>query len=332
MNVSTHGADYAGQITAADRFLREHDHYLVVSHMNPDGDAASSTYAVGLVLRMLGKSYTLVNEGTVPDKFLAIASEQNIQAWANTQQALAFSHVICVDCADYSRVGGVQGWIAPDARILNIDHHATNDRYGEINVVREDAASTTEVLFDLFEHMGLTIELDLAECLYTGLLTDTGGFRYANTSPKVLEIASRLIRVGVNSSHLAELYLEKITLSHIELLKRSLSTLTMHASGKISWLYVTTDDIKASSASDEDLEGLVNYPRNIDGVEVGLLFKQKDADTVKVSFRSAGLVDVSLVAQSFGGGGHKRASGCTIKGTIEEAIQQVVAKVEAAIV
>jgi bifunctional oligoribonuclease and PAP phosphatase NrnA len=331
MNVSSQGADYAGQIAAANRFLREHDHYLVVSHVNPDGDAASSTYAVGLVLRKLGKSYTLVNEGAIPDKFHGISSEQNVKSWKNGELSDAYTYVICVDCADYSRVGEVQDGIAPEAHILNIDHHATNDRYGEINVVREDAASTTEVLFDLIEQMGLEMDLPLAQCLYTGLLTDTGGFRYANTSPRVLQIASRLIGIGVNGSLLAERYLEKITLSHIELLKRSLSTLKLHANGKIALLYVTTDDIAASNASDEDLEGLVNYPRNIDGVEVGLLFKQRAHDTVKVSFRSAGQVDVSLVARSFGGGGHKRASGCTIQGSIEEAIQQVVAEIEAAL-
>jgi bifunctional oligoribonuclease and PAP phosphatase NrnA len=330
MSASRHSA-YADQLAAAGRFLQEHDHFLVVSHVNPDGDAASSTYSVGLLLRMLGKSYTLVNEGTIPDKFKCLSVDQTIHPCTDSDLSAAYSHVICVDCADYGRVGDVSRLIPEDARIVNIDHHSTNDFYGEVNVIREDAASTTEVLFDLIEAMNLPIELELAQCLYTGLLTDTGGFRYANTSPKVLQIASQLIGIGVNSSHLAEIFLERITISHVELLKRALNRLTFYRNGMIAALYVTKDDIEQSGASDEDLEGLVNYPRNIEGVEVGLLFKQRDSQTVKVSFRSAGQVDVSEVAKSFGGGGHVRASGCTIYGTIEQAVEQVVSKVEAAL-
>jgi bifunctional oligoribonuclease and PAP phosphatase NrnA len=330
MSASAHKA-YADQLAAAGHFLREHDHYLVVSHVNPDGDAASSTYVVGLVLRMLGKSYTLVNEGTIPDKFKSLSSDQTIRSCTDSSLNAAYSHVICVDCADYARVGDVSRLIAEEAHIVNIDHHSTNDFYGEVNVIREDAASTTEVLFDLIEAMRLPIELELAQCLYTGLLTDTGGFRYSNTSPKVLQIASQLIGIGVNSSHLAEIFLERITISHVELLKRALPRLSFYRNGQIAVIYVTKDDIEQSGASDEDLEGLINYPRNIEGVEVGLLFKQRDSETVKVSFRSTGQVDVSEVAKTFGGGGHVRASGCTIRGTIEQAVEQVVAKVEAAL-
>lgn len=328
MSVSPQAAGYDEQLAAAGRFLREHDDYLVVSHVNPDGDAASSTFAVGLLLRRLGKTYTLINEGSVPEKFARIGSGQAIRKLGDLAASPSYTYVICVDCADYARIGEVNRLIAEDALILNIDHHATNDHYGRVNAVRKDAASTTEVIYDLVEAMDEPLDTELATCLYTGLLTDTGGFRYANTSPKVLRIASRLIAAGVSGSELAEWYLETITMAHVQLLKRSLATLSFSPDGKIAWLYVTQEDIAESGANDEDLEGLVNYSRNIAGVEVGLFFKQKDSGTVKVSLRSNGSTDVSRVAQALGGGGHVRAAGCTVAGSIPQAIDRVLEQVE----
>lgn len=327
MNQSPQLLHYEQQLQAAFDFMRQHDDFLVVSHVSPDGDAASSTFAVGLMLDYLGKRYTLINEGSIPAKFDYMPGFNSIVNYSNDPISRNFQHVISIDCADYERIGQVSQLFTDDVQLVNIDHHPTNDGFGCINLIRCDAASTTEILFDLVMIGQVPLTLELAECIYTGLLTDTGGFRYSNTSSKVMDIVAQLLKVGVVGHLLAELLLEKLSLSHIDLLKKSLLSLSFAYEKQISWMSVTLEDIQDSKASNEDLEGLVNYPRNIEGVEVGLLFKQASDQAVKVSFRSAGKVDVAVIAKSFGGGGHVRAAGCTIAGSIEQAVDQVVREV-----
>lgn len=330
MTVIVHSDDYTAMLEQAAQFIRSNDHFLVVSHVQPDGDAAGSTFAVAWMLQSLGKHFTLINEGPIPEKFMYMAAERHTvihneaDPGSFTQR---YTHVISVDCADYSRIGTVKKRFAEDVHILNIDHHATNDRFGSSNLVDEQAAATVEVLYDLCEHMKIPFTHELNVCIYSGLLTDTGGFRYANTTPKVMQIAADLLNRGVKGHELAERLLEKLSYPQISLIKSSLSTLSFAHSNQVAWLSVTLEDVTASGASNEDLDGLVNYPRNIEGVEVGLLFKERGEGIVKVSLRSNGKADVALVAKSFGGGGHIRAAGCTVQGTLEEAIERVVKEV-----
>jgi phosphoesterase RecJ-like protein len=223
-------------------------------------------------------------------------------------------------------MGKVHQAFAEDASILNIDHHATNDLFGSHNVVFADAAATVEILYDLSLELGIPLTHELNVCIYSGLLTDTGGFRYANTTPKVMQIAADMLQRGVKGHVLAEQLLEKLTYPQITLLQRTLNSLSFAHNKQVGWLAVTLDDLAASGASSEDLDGLVNYPRNVEGVEVGLLFKERPG-IVKVSLRSAGRVDVAQVAKTFGGGGHVRAAGCAINGTLQEAIERVVKEV-----
>ncbi|MDU5951184.1 MAG: bifunctional oligoribonuclease/PAP phosphatase NrnA, partial [Paenibacillus macerans] len=238
-----------------------------------------------------------------------------------------FDNVICVDCADFKRVGMTKELFAEGAKLLNIDHHPTNDGYGTVNLIVPYAAATAEILFDLIQFMGLELNEAIATALYTGLLTDTGGFRYSNTSPKVMATASKLLEYGVEGPGLSELLLEQMTLPQLRLLTRALNGLQLTEDGKISWVVVTDEDLKSAGAVHEDMEGIVNYPRNIQGVEVGLLFKVIDEQAVKVSMRSAGKVDVAKVAQSFGGGGHVRAAGARVEGTLEAIVPRVVEQV-----
>lgn len=324
---------YAQQMEKARHFIQDGNHFLIVAHVQPDGDAISSTLAVGWLLRQWNKSFVMVNENGVPNKLGYLPWFEQIQIDADRENIASklFDTVICVDCADYARIGKIAEWIAEDARILNIDHHPTNDQYGEVAVIREDAAATVEILFDMITSYGLELDLDVATVLYTGLLTDTGGFRYSNTTPHVMAIASELLKQGVNGNDIADRLLEKMSMAQMQLIKRGLSRLAFSEDHRIGWLYVTPQDMHETGALNEDLEGLVNYPRNIDGVEVGLLFKQVDDTGVKVSMRSAGLVNVAEIAQSFGGGGHVRAAGCKLAGTLDEVITIVIERVKQAL-
>lgn len=315
------------ELRQSREFLMEHDHFLVVSHVQPDGDAVSSTLVVGWLLSCLGKNYVMVNEGPIPKRMEYLWQAEQIRDLSAQPLDRKFDNVICVDCADFKRVGKTKELFAEGAELLNIDHHPTNDGYGTVNLIVPNAAATAEILFDLIEYMGLELTEPAATAIYTGLLTDTGGFRYSNTSPKVMAAASKLLEYGVDGPGLSELLLEQMTLPQLRLLTRALNGLQLSEDGKISWVTVSDDDLLAAGAVHEDMEGIVNYPRNIQGVEVGLLFKIMNENAVKVSMRSAGKVDVAKVAQSFGGGGHVRAAGARIEGTLEQIVPRVLEQV-----
>jgi phosphoesterase RecJ-like protein len=322
---------WAKDLQEAATFLRERDDFLIVSHVQPDGDAISSTVATGWLLEKLGKKFTMLNEGSVPARLRFLWKSSEIFTAGDNQPERQYRNVICVDCADYARVGRTNQWFAQDAELLNIDHHPTNDGFGRVNLMKFHAAATAEILFELLDELGLVLDADIATAIYTGLLTDTGGFRYSNTSPLVMAMASRLLEAGVNGPELAELLLERMTMGQLRIIQRGLSRLSFSPDQRISWLWVNSEDTEESGATNDDLEGLVNYPRNIEGVEVGLLFKQNGQESVKVSLRSAGRVNVAAVAQHFGGGGHVRAAGCRLTDPLPEVIRQVVDVVQKAL-
>ncbi|RED66074.1 DHH family phosphoesterase [Cohnella lupini] len=326
---------WAKDLKEAAAFIRERDDFLIVSHVQPDGDAISSTVATGWLLEKLGKKFTMLNEGPVPSRlqFLWRSSDiLTLEPDGTVNQAnRTYRNVICVDCADFARVGKTKELFAQDAELLNIDHHPTNDGFGRVKLMKFHAAATAEILFELIDELGLKVDLDVATAIYTGLLTDTGGFRYSNTSPLVMTMASRLLEAGVKGPELAELLLERMTMGQLQVIQRGLSRLSFSPDQRIGWLWVNSEDLEETGASNEDLEGLVNYPRNIEGVEVGILFKQNGQESVKVSLRSAGRVNVAAVAQHFGGGGHVRAAGCRLTDPLSESIAQVVAHVQKAL-
>lgn len=326
-NRMTHATEYSQQLEAAAKFIEQHDDFLVVSHIQPDGDAASSTFAMGWLLTQLGKTYTMINEGAMPSKFSYLWGSDRVLDLSKDMPSRLYQTIISVDCADFSRIGRVSTLFDGQAQLLNVDHHPTNDRFGSYHLIKHDAAATVQILYDLAIHMNINLDLSFGDCIYTGLLTDTGGFRYSNTSPEVMQIGANLLALGVAGSVIAEQVLERVTFSQIVLLQKALSTLSFANERKLAWLAVSLADLESTGASSEDLDGLVNYPRNVEGVEVGMLFKEKAPGVIKVSLRSSGLVDVAAIAQSLGGGGHVRASGCTIQGTLEEAIARMVQEV-----
>ncbi len=311
---------YMLQLEQALAFMQEGDSFLVVSHVQPDGDAISSTVAVGWLLEKLGKQVVLVNESELPSRLSFLDRFNQIRRFEPSDGEVQYNRVIAVDCADWKRMGSVVDCFSDDVKLLNIDHHPTNDKFGTIHVIDPDAAATAEILYDLIELSRIPLDKECATAIYTGLLTDTGGFRYSNTSSKVMEIASNLLGYGVKGHELADLLLEKMTFGKFKMLKLALNRLSFDENQSIGWLYITQQDMQDLNASSEDLEGIVNYALNVDGVEVGILFKEAEDGSIKASLRSAGKADVAAVAQLFGGGGHIRASGCRLELSMDDAI------------
>lgn len=330
-NAAAWPAAYRQQLEEALAFMRDGNRFLVVAHVQPDGDAISSTIVVGWLLRQLGKQALLINEGAVPIRLDFLEAASTVINYGEVQPDAKFDRIIAVDCADYRRIGTVKELFAEEAQLLNIDHHPTNDAFGSHNLIRVDAAATVEILYDLIEYASVPLDKEAATAIYTGLLTDTGGFRYSNTSPRVMEVASRMLAEEVTGHWIANHLLERMTKPQLLLLQRGLSRLTFSEDSRIAWLYIASADMAETGAIGEDLEGLVNYALNVEGVEVGILFKETLNGEVKVSLRSAGRVDVAAISQSFGGGGHVRAAGCRLLQGLEPAIAAVVQAVREAL-
>lgn len=310
--------------------IKQGNDYLIVTHERPDGDALGSAFAVANMLQALGKTWRFMIADPMPIRFSYLPLfDQAVQTSAAPDRT--FRDVITVDCADMARFPELTKYLADDARIVNIDHHRTNPRFGAASLVDEHAAATCELLYHVAKCLELPIDRDLATCLYTGLLTDTGGFSLPNTTREVLQIAAALLESGVKPYDIAEPALESRTWDQMRLLQLALNNLTVSNDGRYAALYVTRGMLEGAGATDDDAEGLVGFARSIDTVEVGMLFRETPDDKVKCSLRSKRLVDVAQIAQTFGGGGHVRASGCTLDCPIDEAMDLVTAKVEEAL-
>ncbi|GMA48991.1 phosphoesterase [Alicyclobacillus contaminans] len=321
---------YADALQSVVDFVKEHDDWLIVSHERPDGDAIGSALAAAHILTALGKTWRFVAEGPLPARFnyLPLFSQAYTSIQAVDRQ---FQHVLAVDCADEARFAHARSFIAEGAKIVNVDHHHTNPRYGAAAWVDADAAATCELMFHLALALDVELNEPLATCLYTGILTDTGGFAQPNTTRDVHLITARLLASGVQPYDIAEPALESRTWPQMRLLQMALNNLTVSSDGKYAILYVTQGMLEGAGCTDDDTEGLVGFTRSIDTVEVGALFRETADGRIKVSLRSKRRVDVSRIAQMFAGGGHTRAAGCTIVGDLGDAMDAVVEEIERAL-
>jgi len=308
-------------------FIAAHDDFLVISHVNPDGDAIGSTLAMAGILKALKKTYWLANPDPLPAKYNVLPWASELLSAEDEAVRGPFNTVLALDAADLQRLDPLSERFAPDAAILNIDHHPTNTRYGTMQLIVPEAAATAQIVYYLAHALNVNIDESLATCLYTGIMTDTGGFRYSNTNPEVMRIAAELLAAGVNPSRLAEQFLERMSMPQLKLLQRALSRLQWDLDGRIAWTYVTEEDFQETGAADSDVDGLVQYPLRVEGVQIGMLFRQIGPERCKVSFRSREPVDVARLAVQFGGGGHARAAGCTVSGNLTQVMEQVRMKV-----
>lgn len=302
------------------KLLKEAGKMVIVSHISPDGDTLGSSLALAHALRMLGKEVMLNVDDDIPSVFSFLPGIGEYMRFSPDDSVPA-DLLIVIDASSADRAGNAMN-VVKARSVLNIDHHKTNTHFADYLYLDSDAAATAEIIYSLLLELGTELNTEIATCIYEGLYTDTGSFKYSNTTSRTLSIASALLTYGVNPSLISD-NMEVKSRSQVEMLGKVLETLTFLRDGKIAYVEVAPELYDYNV----DTDTFVSYPRYIEGVEVALLFKQVEENLTRVSFRSK-QVDVAKIALSFGGGGHQKASGCSIHAPLKEAESIVLPVVE----
>ena len=303
--------------------LKSAEEIGIVSHVTPDGDNIGSCLALYNALRLLGKNVRFVLDDVVPKVYSFLKGADSLESpSALTQVDL----VMALDCGDLGRLGKCADYIG-NRPIINIDHHISNTHYGSQNWVDADASSTGEMIYKLILELGVEVDRAIAECIYTAIVTDTGQFQYSNTTSDTHTIASELIKLGVNVSEVSSKVYQSNSKGKMLLIGKALQNLEFFYKDRIGCIQLTKKDIENSGTLDSDCDGIVNLARDIDTVEVAVFLREFGNGLVKIGLRSKSHADVCTVSKHFGGGGHLRASGATVKGDLHALKQQVLDKI-----
>src|SRR5882757_2164228 len=301
--------------------LREHDRFLVVTHENPDGDALGSLLATTLALRQLGKDVVmyLAGDGPLPHEYSFMQLDGLLRELPADMEERT---LVAVDCAKADRMGPDTTPIDRAEFVIDIDHHHDNTRFGDVNLIVADASSTGEVLRDVFRELGVELTPEIAEPLYIALVTDTGRFQYANTTPKSLRLAAELVEAGADVHAVFQQVYESVQFAKLKLLARALERARVLEGGSIVVSYLLRDDFGDVGAAEPYSEGIIDYLRAVEGAELAALIREPprdDAPARRISLRaSIDELDVSAIARSFGGGGHRQAAGFQSEASIDE--------------
>jgi bifunctional oligoribonuclease and PAP phosphatase NrnA len=300
----------------------------VVTHEAPDGDAIGSLLGAAELLSAFGASPVMLCADAVPKvyRFLGRSDEIMQEVPAATGGEPPAAHLY-VDCGDRSRPGRLASVLNPDTYTVNIDHHTSNDSFGDLNWVLPEASSTGEMLAKLFL-LTKTPLLGARDALYTAIATDTGSFAFESTAPSTHEVAAALLRAGTRPGHLQDLIYNSREPAALALLGAALSSLQVRAGGRIAYMVLGPEDFARVDAGQQHTDGIVNYARSLAGVEAGLLFYSIAPGRVKVGIRTRPGVSADRIATAFGGGGHPRAAGCQLEAPIDKAVSLVIAEAE----
>lgn len=302
--------------------IRANRSFLITSHVRLDGDAVGSELALFHTLRRLGKKAVIYNEDETPETYHFLPGAEEIVHTLDLPER--FEVVFVLDCSELERVGKEAARIGNIGRVINIDHHISNDGFTEWSIVRPEAGSTGEILYGLIRKMLGTVPPEVAVNLYGAIMTDTGSFRYSNTGSDTLRIAGELVAWGADPRWIAEKVYETKPLVQVLLLGKVIGTLKVFFGGRLGVVQVTRKMLEDLDALPEHTEGFVDLIRTIRGIEVAAIIRELPADGCKVSFRSKDMVDVERIAGLFGGGGHVNAAACTIQGPMGEVRKQVI--------
>ena len=293
--------------------------FILTSHARPDGDAVGSALACCQILRSMGKQATVVLSDGVPGIYRPLPYADSVLH--DVDQAPDAEAAIILECDGVARtkLTGLEGHY-----LINIDHHDTAHPYGDVNWIDPNACATAEMIFLLACEAGVKISPEVATCLYTAVLTDTGSFCFTGTTERTFALAQELVRCGADPVKIAQSVYFSTQISKMRLLGEALRTL--HRDGSLAWMHVTHRTMELCESQAEDCEGLVNYILAIQGIEVALFFREQADGRFRVSLRSKGSINVAKVAETFGGGGHTCASGCAVEGPLSVATERMIAQ------
>lgn len=303
------------------RKLKRAQNIAIFSHLNPDGDALGSSFAMKYVLESIGKRATVYLEKKIPEKFEFLGNEYEI---ADENTKVSEDLALVLDCGEYSRLGKCESVCRKISDAVCIDHHKTGGDFGEFYYNEPEASATAQVVYKLASLLTKNIPTKTYEAIYTGMSTDTGHFKFSNVSPETFLIAAKILNAGINHRKITTILYDTQKREKLVFLGAAAERVKFYQGGKIALLECYGDFLESFSLTYDDVEELPNIPLNLEGVEVAVLVKDRDDVSRRVSFRTKDVIDVSEIAQKFGGGGHKSAAACVISGNIEGEIAKII--------
>jgi phosphoesterase RecJ-like protein len=310
--------------------VKKHKRFLITSHTNPEGDALGAELAFYFLVKELGKEAVIVNEDDLPYGYDFLPGKGRIIRYGRQAREVDFDCLAVLDCSDLERTGEVYRLNASGKPVINIDHHISNELFGDENLVDPHASSTCEMIYRLYRRMKIPVSRDAAICLYTGLIADTGSFRFSNTTSLTHRIASDLLKHDFSVPFIYRNIYENIPYQDMRLLSRILPGMHRESAGRIIWFEIPHRMLRHKKLCFDLSEHVLSFGRSIKDVEVVVLFKENLGvrNEIRVNFRSNGALDVNKVAAHFGGGGHRTASGATVRGKLADIRRKVLAKIK----
>jgi bifunctional oligoribonuclease and PAP phosphatase NrnA len=293
--------------------------FVVTSHARPDGDAVGSVLACSQILRSMGKEADVVLRDGVPHIYQPLPYAETVKVVPGVNGDYEAAILLECDSIQRTRLVGLE-----NQYLINIDHHSTARPFADVNWIDKGACATAEMIFRLAREAGVKIDPEIATCLYTAVLTDTGSFCFAGTTERTFALAQELVRCGADPVRIAQNVYFSSPASKMKLLGCALGHLRVD--GALAWMHITQEDLANAQAAEEDCEGLVNYALAIEGIEVAVFFRELAEGRFRVSLRSKGAINVAPIAEAFGGGGHECASGCSVEGPLSAATGRVLSR------
>ncbi len=311
--------------------IRKYDKFLITAHVNLEADALGSQLAFYELIKGLGKKPICVDNDKMPPHYKFLPGIGNIRQTLKKRED--FQVAVVLDCPTINRTGKVKNLLKKAKIIVNIDHHISNSKFGDVNWVDSSASSAGEMVYTLYKKIGIEISKKVALYIYIAILTDTGSFNYSNTSSVTHEIVSDLLGYGLQPQAISGFIYENKKISDIKLLGKVISTLKTDKTSRIAYIVCTKDMFEKTGSTASATENFINFAKSIKGIDVAIFIKEDltSSDEFNISLRSKGDIDVNKMASFFGGGGHKNAAGCVIRGTLAEVKRKILAKAKEAL-
>ena len=314
-------------------YIQNNDNYLIIGHIDPDGDAIGSIMAFKFLLDNLNKNSIILlhadlrKEYEILFKYLKPQDYHIYQNQDKLSDLAKYSNAIVLDSANIDRLGNFKEFIQSCFKV-NIDHHNDNSEFGDINYVNSNESAVGKIVYDLTKLMSINIDEQLGTAIALAVLADTGSLKYPNSDPASFRLIANLKENKIDIVEINRFLQSFSSLEYLKLLSKGLANIKTDKTGKIAWLVLSNSEIKDLGIEEQEIKNLVNYPRDIRGVEVGISFVEKEENFIDISFRSLNYVDVSDIAHKFNGGGHPRASGTKVEGNLNQIINRVLSEVK----